>query len=282
MTTELQPHAAQLPVVPDVPTAQIKWLAEVRQHPARAMMAEELQTAFKAVFVKIAGHVEPPDKLQQDAFISTFQEGYPNLNPIECVAAIKMSLTGKFGTGDDAKHRIFYGDKFSVSTMCAILNAYQEWRQKIVAAIVSAEDEARREQERQARDEAWAYLLEIDKKDFLNGEYVYRVVKYAKPNKQEPYVVIMKPTTWEDIPPYWFDWAIEEKLLTWGTGEKHKRIEAARKEAENELSVQNENTRQSGRINEVIAGDKFTQSVELRAKVIQRKRAIWDKLIQAK
>lgn len=243
------------------------------------MMAQELETAVTAAFVKSAAYFEPPDAIQQQEFAIVFQEAYPNLNPLECAAALRMNVAGKFGD-DDAKQRIFYNNKFSVATMCAILNAYQEWRQKVVAAIVNAEDEARREQERQARDEAWAYLLDIDKKDFLNGEYVYRLVRYAKPNKQEPYVVIMKPTTWEDIPPYWFDWAIEEKLLTWETGEKHKRIEASRKEAENELNAQNENTRESGRIGEVIKGDQFTQSVELRAKVIQRKRAIWDKLVQ--
>jgi hypothetical protein len=256
---EIQEYKPHLPTVPDVPPSQVEWLANIRQHPARAMMAQELETAVTAAFVKSAAYFEPPDAIQQGEFAVLFQEMYPNLNPLECAAALRMNVAGKFGE-DDAKQRIFYNNKFNVATMCAILNAYQEWRQKIVAAIVTAEDEARREQERAIRDAAWVEALVVEKAAFLRGEY--GVIN-----------------SFSDIPPYWFDWAIEEKLLTWETGEKHKRIEAARKEAENELNTQNENTRQAGRISEVIKGDQFTQSVELRAKVIQRKRAIWDKLI---
>ena len=259
MTTELKPHTAQLPTVPDVLPTQIEWLANIRQHPARAMMADELQTAVTAAFVKSAAYFEPPDVIQQQEFAVLFQEMYPNLNPLEYAAALRMNVAGKFGD-DDSKQRIFYNNKFNVATMCAILNAYQEWRQKVVAAIVNAEDETRREKERAIRDAAWIEALAVEKAAFLRGEYG-------------------TINSFSDIPPYWFDWAIDEKLLTWEIGEKHKRIEAARKEAENELNAQNENTRQAGRIGDVIKGDQFTQSVELRAKVIQRKRAIWDKLI---
>lgn len=260
MTTELQPHTAQLPTVLDVHPAQVQWLAEIRKQPARAMIADELQTSVTAAFAKSAAYFDPPDAIQQQEFAVLFQEMYPNLNPLECAAALRMNVAGKFGE-DDAKQRIFYNNKFNVATMCAILNAYQDWRQKIIAAIVNAEDEARREQERKIRDAAWIEALAVEKAAFLRGEYG-------------------SINSYSDIPPYWFDWAVEEKLLTWETGEKHKRIEAARREAENELNAQNENTRQSGRIGDVIKGDQFTQSVELRAKVIQRKRAIWDKLIQ--
>jgi hypothetical protein len=259
--TEIQEYKPQLPVVPDVPPAQIKWLAEVRQHPARSMMEQELEMAFKAVFVKIAGHVEPPDKLQQDAFISTFQEGYPNLNPIECVAAIKMSLTGKFGTGDDAKQRIFYGDKFSVSTMCAILNAYQEWRQKIVAAIVTAEDEPRREQERQVQKAAWIEAIEIDRKEFLEGNYGH-------------------VSSWEEIPVYWLKWANQEGLLTWADGEASALRDEAQKMAEAETEHKNLSFVSDGRIEMILKGERFLKAIELRAKVIRAKLAIWRKLIQ--
>lgn len=65
MTTELQPHTAQLPAVLDVLPTQVEWLANIRQHPARAMMAQELETAVKAVFAQTAAYFEPPDKIQQ-------------------------------------------------------------------------------------------------------------------------------------------------------------------------------------------------------------------------
>lgn len=259
MTTELQPHTAQLPTVPDVLPTQVEWLANIRQYPARAMMAQELETAVKAVFTQTAAYFEPPDKIQQGEFATLFQEMYPNFNPLECVAAIRMNVGGKFGT-DDAKQRIFYGDKFSVSTMCAILNAYQEWRQKVVAAIIHAEDEARKEQERLKQKAAWIEALAVDKAAFLRGEYG-------------------ELNSWQDVPAEWFEWAMAEKLIELTNAEKRERVEQAKIEATNELSAQNENTRRAGRIGDVLRGAQFESSVESRARIIQRKRAVWDKLV---
>jgi hypothetical protein len=256
---EIQEYKPQLPFVSDVLPTQVGWLSNIRQFPARLMLAEELETAVKATFAKTAAYFEPPDAIQQSEFAVVFQEAYPNLNPLECAAALRMNAAGKFGA-DDQKQRIFYSDKFSVSTMCAILNAYQDWRGKVVAAIVNAEDEARREQERATQRNAWIEALAVEKAAFLKGQYG-------------------EISSFSDIPPYWFDWATEASLLTWNKGEKQARIDAAMKEAENELNVQNENSRQSGRVGEVIKGAQFTQAVELRARVIQRKRAIWDKLV---
>jgi hypothetical protein len=114
--TEIQEYKPQLPAVPDVPPTQVEWLANIRQHPARAMLAQELETAVTAAFVKSAAYFEPPDAIQQQEFAVLFQEMYPNLNPLECAAALRMNVAGKFGD-DDAKQRIFYNNKFSVATM---------------------------------------------------------------------------------------------------------------------------------------------------------------------
>lgn len=277
MSNQLQTYTAQLPTVPDVPPTQVEWIAKVRQSPVLRMDEDQATAAVVAALVQIAPYLtEPPENHVSREFAKVFKEAYPLLNPIECKAAVMMQTTGKLGESDN---RIFYGGKFSISTMCAILNAYQEWRQKVVAAIVHAEDEAKREEARRSRDEAWAYILDIDKKDFLNGEYVYRVVKYAQPNKQEPYVVIVKPTTWQDIPPFWFEWANDAGLLTWAKGEKQERVDQARLQAETEVKNENENKRQSGRAGEILQGKQFTDSVDLRARIIQRKRAVWDKLV---
>jgi len=258
--TEIQEYKPQLPTVPDVLPTQVEWLANIRQHPAREMMAQELETAVRAAFVKSAAYFEPPDAIQQQEFAVLFQEMYPNLNPLECAAALRMNVAGKFGD-DDAKQRIFYNNKFNVATMCAILNAYQEWRQKVVAAIVNTEDEVRREQERLVQKMAWIEALEVDKAAFLRGEYG-------------------DLKSWKDVPAEWFDWAMGENLLSWEKGEKLKRVEQAKQEATNELKAQNETTRRAGRIGEILQGAQFESSVESRARIIQRKRAVWDKLIQ--
>lgn len=259
--TEIQEYQPQLPAVPDVPPAQVQWLAEIRKQPARVMMAQELETAVKAVFAQTAAYFEPPDKIQQGEFGALFQEMYPNLNPLECVAAIRMNVGGKFGTGDDAKQRIFYGDKFNLATMCAILNAYQEWRQKIVAAIVNAEDEAWREQERQKQKAAWIEAVAIDRKEFLEGNYG-------------------DVQTWEDVPVYWLKWANQNGLLTWEDGEAAALRDEAQKMAEAETEHKNLAFVSDGRIEMILKGERFLEAVELRAKVIRAKLAIWRKLIQ--
>ena len=274
--TKLQTYTAQLPAIPGVDQKQTEWLARVRQNPVRLMEQETVRVEIAKAILSISAYVTPPEDYVINEFAKSFKEAYPLLNPMECAAAVKMQMTGKLGESDN---RIFYAGKFNISTMFAILNEYLEWRKSVVAALVEAEAEAKREEARKARDEAWAYLLDIDKKDFINGEYVYRIVKYAKPNKQEPYVVIVKPTTWQDIPPFWFEWAVEANLLTWAKGEKQERVEQARLQAEAEVKNENENKRQSGRAGEVLHGKQFTESVDLRARIIQRKRAVWDKLV---
>lgn len=63
--------------------------------------------------------------------------------------------------------------------------------------------------------------------------------------------------SWDDIPAYWFLWADEAGLLTWDKGEKLKRATAAKIEAQSEQVI----------------------DIETRARIIQRKRAVWDKLV---
>jgi len=256
--TELQTYTAQLPAVPDVPPTQVEWIAEVRQSPVLRMDDDQATTAVVAALVQIAPYLtEPPENHVSREFAKVFKEAYPLLNPLECKAAVMMQTTGKLGESDN---RIFYGGKFSISTMCAILNTYQEWRQKVVAAIVIADDEARKEHERLKQKSAWIEALAVDKAAFLRGEYgdLY---------------------SWQDVPAEWFDWAIAANLLEWEKGEKLKRVEQAKQEATNELSAQNENTRRAGRIGDVLRGTQFESSVESRARIIQRKRAVWDKLV---
>ena len=246
------------PALPDVPPAQVEWLAKVRQSPARTMLADVLHAEMTAAMARSAAYFTPPEPHEQAEFEAIFQEAYPNFNPAEITAALRMNAGGKLDL--PTERGVFYGNKFNISTMCAILNAYQEWRQKVVAAIVNAEDEERRERERQAQKMAWIEALAAEKSDFLSGNY-------------------SGVSSWQDIPPYWFDWATEAGLLTWEKGEKLKRVEAAKQEAENELKAENENRRRSGRAGEVLQCANFTDSVESRARVIQRKRAVWDKLV---
>lgn len=248
----------ELPIIPGVDPKQTEWLARVRQNPVRLMELETVQTEIAKAIISIAAYVSQPEQYVINEFADAFKEAYPNLNPMECAAAVRMQATGKLG---ESENRIFYGGKFNISTMFAILNEYLEWRKNVVAAIIVAEDEARREEERKRQKMAWIEALEVDKAAFLRGEYG-------------------ELNSWQDVPAEWFDWAVAANLLTWEKGEKQRRVDQAKQEAENELNAQNENIRKSGRIGEVIKGDQFTQSVELRAKVIQRKRAIWDKLIQ--
>lgn len=63
--------------------------------------------------------------------------------------------------------------------------------------------------------------------------------------------------SWDDIPAYWFLWADQAGLLTWEKGEKLKRATAATIEAQSEWAI----------------------DIEARARIIQRKRAVWDKLV---
>lgn len=63
--------------------------------------------------------------------------------------------------------------------------------------------------------------------------------------------------SWDDIPAYWFLWADEAGLLTFEKGEKLKRATAATIEAQSERVI----------------------DIEARARIIQRKRAVWDKLV---
>lgn len=255
--TEIQKYEPILPAVPDVEPRQVKWLANVRQFPARAMEPETVQAEIAKAIVSIAAYVTPPETYIVNEFAAAFKEAYPNLNPMECAAAVRMQMTGKLGESDN---RIFYAGKFNISTMFAILNEYLEWRKNVVAAIIHAEDEARREEERKRQKMAWIAALEVDKAAFLRGEYG-------------------ELNSWQDVPAEWFDWAIAANLLTWEKGEKLKRVEHAKQEATNELNAQNENNRKSGRIGEILKGANFESSVEARARIIQRKRAVWDKLV---
>lgn len=255
--TEIQKYEPILPAVPGVKPRQVEWLANFRQFPARAMEPETVQAEIAKAIVSIAAYVTPPEQYVINEFAAAFKEAYPNLNPMECAAAVRMQMTGKLGESDN---RIFYAGKFNISTMFAILNEYLEWRKSVVAAIVIAEDEARREQERLKQKAAWIEALEVDKAAFLRGEYG-------------------ELNNWQDVPAEWFDWATAANLLEWKKGEKLERVEQAKQEATNELKVQNENNRKSGRIGEILRGAQFESSVEARARIIQRKRAVWDKLV---
>lgn len=246
-----------LPAIPDVEPRQVEWLSKVRQSPARTMNAETVQAEIAKAIVSIAAYVAPPEQYIVNEFASAFKEAYPKLNPMECAAAVRMQMTGKLG---ESENRIFYAGKFNISTMFAILNEYLEWRKNVVAAIIVAEDEARREAERMKQKMAWIEALEVDKAAFLRGEYG-------------------ELNSWQDVPAEWFDWAVAANLLTWEKGEKQRRVDQAKQEAENELKAQNEDNRRSGRIGEVLQGAQFTNSIEARARVIQRKRAVWDKLV---
>lgn len=256
--TEIQEYKPILPAVPDVPATQVEWIAAVRQKPVRLMDDTQAENEVVLALVKIAPYLtEPPENHVSREFAKVFKEAYPLLNPLECKAAVMMQTTGKLG---ESENRIFYGGKFSISTMCAILNAYQEWRQKVVAAIIHTEDEARKEQERLKQKAAWIEALAVDKAAFLRGEYgdLY---------------------SWQDVPAEWFDWAMAEKLIELTNTEKSQRAEQAKIEATNELNAQNETTRRAGRIGEVLKGAQFESSIEARARIIQRKRAVWDKLV---
>jgi len=258
MTTTLQTYTAQLPNVPDVRPDQVEWIADVRQKPVRLMDDTQAENAVVLALVKLAPYLsETPENHVSREFAKIFKEAYPLLNPMECKAAVMMQMYGKLGESDN---RIFYGGKFSISTMCAILNAYQEWRQKVVAAIIHAEDEARKEQERLKQKAAWIEALAVDKAAFLRGEYG-------------------DLNSWQDVPAEWFDWAMAAKLIELTNAEKRERVERAKIEATNELNAQNENTRRAGRIGDILKGAQFESSVEARARIIQRKRAVWDKLV---
>ena len=246
-----------LPTIPGVDPKQTEWLARVRQNPVRLMESETVQKEIAKAIISMAAYVSQPEQYVINEFASAFKEAYPNLNPMECAAAVRMQATGKLG---ESENRIFYGGKFNVSTMFAILNEYLEWRKTVVAAIVIAEDEARREEERKRQKLAWIEALEVDKAAFLRGEYG-------------------ELNSWQDVPSEWFEWAVAANLLTWEKGEKQRRVDQAKQEAENELKAQNEDNRRSGRIGEVLQGAQFTNSIEARARVIQRKRAVWDKLV---
>lgn len=63
--------------------------------------------------------------------------------------------------------------------------------------------------------------------------------------------------SWSDVPTYWFIWATDANLLDWEKGEKLKRVAAANIEAQSERVI----------------------DIESRARIIQRKRAVWDKLV---
>jgi hypothetical protein len=91
------------------------------------------------------------------------------------------------------------------------------------------------------KQSAWIEALGVSKAAFLSGKYGTLY-------------------TWGDVPVYWFLWATEANLLEWAKGEKQKRVDAATMEARNEG------------LNE--------EQAKARAQVIQRKRAVWDKLIQ--
>ena len=254
---EIQKYEQDLPAVPGVDPKQTAWIAQVRQNPVRAMEQDVVRAEIAKAVLSIAAYVTPPEDYVINEFSKSFKEAYPNLNPMECAAAVKMQMTGKLG---ESENRIFYASKFNISTMFAILNEYLEWRKSVVAAIVIAEDEARREQERLKQKAAWIEALQVDKVAFLRGEYG-------------------ELNSWQDVPAEWFDWAMAANLLTWDKGEKLKRVEQAKQEAENELKAQNENNRLSGRIGEILKGAQFETSIDSRARIIQRKRAVWDKLV---
>lgn len=258
--TEIQTYDHPLPAVPDVKPTQVAWIANVRKFPVRAMQHDEAKNEVGKAIIQIAPYLsETPEPHVVNEFASVFKEAYPALNPQECAAAVRMQVTGKLGESDN---RIFYAGKFSVSTMCAILNAYLEWRKPILAALVIAEDEARREQERQAQKMAWVEAIAVDKAAFLRGEYGV--------------------TSWEEIPVYWLKWANQDGLLQWEEGEAATLRDEAQRMATAEAEHQNLALISDGRIDQILKGERFLESIELRAKVIRSKLAVWRKLIQSK
>jgi len=87
---------------------------------------------------------------------------------------------------------------------------------------------------------AWIEALTVSKADFLSSRYG-------------------KIYSWDDIPAHWFLWADQAGLLTWEKGEKLKRATAAKIEAESEATT--------------------PFGIAARAVIIQRKRKIWDQLV---
>lgn len=247
----------QLPTIPGVDPKQTEWLARVRQNPVRLMEQETARQEIAKAIISIAAYVAQPEDYVVTEFAKSFKEAYPNLNPMECAAAVKMQITGKLRESDN---RIFYAGKFNISTMFAILNEYLEWRKSVVAAIVIAEDEARREQERLKQKAAWIEAIEVDKAAFLRGEYG-------------------ELNSWEEIPVYWLKWANQAGLLTWEEGEAAALRDEAQRMATAESEHKNLALISDGRIDQVLKGSRFLESIELRAKVIRAKLAIWRKLV---
>ena len=258
MTAQLQQYTTTLPAVPDVEPKQVNWIAQVRQSPVRNMSQAEAEAQILKAFIQISPYLtEPPEQHIVIEFAKVFPTAYPALNPMECAAAIRMQFTGKLGESDNRK---FYGGKFSISTMCAILNEYLEWRKGVVAAIITAEDEARREKERLEQKAAWVESIDLDKAAFLMGQYG-------------------DLKSWEEIPVYWLKWANQAGLLTWEEGEAAALRDEAERMATAETEHKNLSFVSDGRIEQVLKGARFLESIELRAKVIRAKLAIWRKLV---
>ncbi len=267
MQTTLKPYqqtallpVEQLPAVPDVKPEQVAYIAKCRANAIR--LHEPAQQVIQVLSALMAcnAYFATPDKQAAKEFTEIFAESYPNLAAEEIRAALRLNAAGKFGE-ESAKNRVFYNNLFNVSIMCAILNEYQEWRKSVVAALVIAEDEERRESERLKQKAAWIESLAVEKAAFLRGEYG-------------------ELNSWQDVPVYWFEWAEQAGKIEWEKGEKRKRYDASLIEAENELKAQNENTRLSGRMNEILKGQQLTNSIESRARVIRQKRVVWEKIVR--
>ena len=93
--TQLQTYTAPLPAIPDVDPKQTEWLARVRQNPVRLMEQETVRQEIAKAIISIAAYVAQPEDYVVTEFAKSFKEAYPNLNPMECAAAIKLKMTGK-------------------------------------------------------------------------------------------------------------------------------------------------------------------------------------------
>jgi hypothetical protein len=238
---------------------EIAFLEEQRALRIGSRTDDQVIEDVTASLARLGAYFECPDKSMIVEFCSVFKLAFPNMSATEIRAAIRLNEAGKLGDNDDK--RIFYGRKFSISSMMAILHAYNDnYRKEMVSVIIARQEAVKLIQDQQERKEKMSDLFEVERQKFLNGEF--------------------ECTSWKNVKDIWFDIAENEGLIIYKDDKQKRKIwNDAKTFAAAEISKINADARVAGKIGEIITTD-FEEKMRLKSIVIARKIAVFRIVIE--
>lgn len=233
-------------------------VAQGADNPIRTMDEDRATAVLSLLVPKIAkayGNRSELDQFTVEQCVVAVLDDFAHLGIDELLTAYQLWANGKIQGPE------MWGGQFSATQWGRVLQAYDEHRRQIWAALERAHDAEREKarQERQAEKNA-----EFSRRfpEYLDRELANRPEKYGN---------------WRQVPEFWYEPALAHGMIAWEPGEMTQRFKAALQQADADKAKRL--SMELGAFSRLTLERTLTNTRKSRARVIARKRAVWDKIV---